>query len=68
MKELKPCPFCGGQNIEVLKESSSLDDLIFHYYKFVCTIRKGGCGASSAYCPTLEMAIEAWNRRTRHDD
>lgn len=61
--ELKLCPFCGGQNIDILKESPSLGDLSFSFYAFVCDIRKGGCGASSGYYLTLEKAIEAWNRR-----
>ena len=66
--ELKPCPSCGGKNIEALKESPSLDDLSFPFYSFVCNCNKSGCGASSGYFSTLEKAIEAWNRRTRHDD
>ena len=67
MKELKPCPFCGGQNIEVLKESQSLDDLTFHFCALVCNWNKGGCGASSGYYPTVEEAIEARNRRIKDE-
>lgn len=61
--ELKPCPFCGGQNIVILKESQSLDDLSFPLYALVCNWNNGGCGASSGNYPTVEEAIDAWNRR-----
>ena len=64
MRELKPCPFCGGQNIiGILKESQSLDDLSVPFYALICSFNNGGCGASSGYYPTVEGAIDAWNRR-----
>lgn len=53
--ELKPCPFCGGQNI-------------LGFYSMVCNVNKGGCGASSGYFSTVEKAIEAWNRRVSDED
>lgn len=65
MKELKPCPFCGGKNTEILISEAYF---IEYQYSIVCNINKGGCGARSGYYLTSEEAIEAWNRRTRHDD
>lgn len=71
--ELKPCPFCGGQNIGAdscngLEECANFEECDSQYHAIVCNCNKGGCGASSGYYPTLEKAIEAWNRRTRFDD
>ena len=70
MKELKPCPFCGGENIEIstckeLEDCANFEECqSIGFYSIVCNINKGGCGASSGYYPTVEEAIEAWNRRT----
>ena len=72
--ELKPCPFCGGQNIAVdsckgLEECENFEECSSsEYHAIVCNWNKGGCGASSGYYLTLEKAIEAWNRRARFDD
>ena len=72
--ELKPCPFCGGQNIgfdscKLLEECANFEECrLSEYHSIVCKCIKGGCGASSGYYLTVEDAIEAWNRRTRHDD
>lgn len=57
--ELKPCPFCGGKNIEFCT---------LGFYSMVCNVNKGGCGASSGYFSTVEKAIEAWNRRVSDED
>ena len=78
--ELKPCPFCGGENIEFCTckeledcanyekcQSISFGDLQFMFYIIVCNKNKGGCGASSGYYPTKEKAIEAWNRRIKDE-
>lgn len=66
--ELKPCPFCGGQNIDLdsckgLEERENYEACGAQYDAIVCNWKKGGCGASSGYYPKLEKAIEAWNSR-----
>ena len=68
MSELKPRPFCGGQNIGLdsckgLGECENFEACRSEYYTLVCDWNKGGCGASSGYYPTMKEAIEAWNRR-----
>lgn len=67
--ELKPCPFCGGQNIDIdsckgLEGCENFEECSSsQYHAIVCNWNKGGCGASSGYYPILEEAIKAWNRR-----
>lgn len=62
-KELKPCPFCGGQAaISMLKGGS------FPRYGVVC--HNSRCFAGEASCfgrkyPTINDAITAWNRRAK---
>lgn len=51
MKELKPCPFCGG------KAARAVTDLYFW------AIRCGKCGAENGNHDTQQEAIEAWNIR-----
>lgn len=59
MDELKPCPFCGGKNIEV-------------YYFDPWDGYQGNCGSYIANCTrcgvkmqrrTALKVAEAWNRR-----
>lgn len=77
--KLKPCPHCGSINLEFtdmhnLEECGNFDtdycpcneyDSTAHcaYTSVVCTVQKGGCGASSGYYLTKEEAAESWNRR-----
>lgn len=49
-EELKPCPFCGGNNL-------SVEGITFYWVE--CT----DCNASIAGNETKEEAVEAWNRR-----
>lgn len=64
--ELKPCPFCGGQKIKALEKGINLDEGSVACYALVCDWDYGGCDASSGLYPTLEKAIEAWNRRIKN--
>ena len=50
-KRLKSCPFCGGE--------AEMIETLFYDYIVECEI----CGASTSYCDSEEMAVEAWNRR-----
>lgn len=57
MKDLKPCPFCGGK-VDVYED---FPDLCHIFYIFVCD----ACGMyveQNEWMPK-EEAIEAWNRR-----
>lgn len=51
--KLKPCPFCGGTNIEVYKEDE---------WEAMCMDCYANVGACCSYYTEAE-AIEAWNRR-----
>lgn len=51
-KKLKPCPFCGGNNL-------SVEGVTFYWVECV------DCNASIAGYETKEQAIEAWNRRAK---
>lgn len=77
--KLKPCPHCGNNNLEFtdmhdLEECGNFDtdscpcneyEPPGHcaYKSVVCSVQKGGCGASSGYYLTEEEAAEAWNKR-----
>jgi Lar family restriction alleviation protein len=50
MEELKRCPFCGGEAIEVRASES--------YW-----VRCSDCDAEIALCDSRSDAIAAWNRR-----
>ena len=52
MAELKPCPFCGGKDFEVVS--------VYGGEYYVDCLNCTTCGPSGE---TYEEAIEAWNRR-----
>ena len=52
MKELKPCPFCGGEYIRLWGNEENS-------YWCQCTV----CLASTSSSDDKEEAIEEWNRR-----
>lgn len=55
MTELKPCPFCGCQDIETIDYSIDIEGVL-------CL----GCGAFTiAKDGTKDGAIKIWNRRVR---
>ena len=53
MKELKPCPFCGGE-----AEIEMDENWYWNYYVFCQE-----CKITTDYYETADEAIEAWNRR-----
>jgi Lar family restriction alleviation protein len=66
MKEketLKPCPFCGGKELELYIPYGCIDER--DQCAVVCCASRGGCGASSGHCYNTLDAIEAWNRRAK---
>ena len=79
MSELKPCPFCGGANAEVIDEieeylekwgdefDESGLDVGRPSKAVVCPCTKGGCGAIGGWRETEAEAIEAWNRRANDE-
>ena len=68
---LKPCPFCGKTEIVVLDaneiEESDADSERWvpdPCYAAVCSFNEQGCGATSGYRETPELAAEVWNQRS----
>ena len=57
MAELKPCPFCGNDDLEILLEFNPM--LKYEYFRVLCSC----CGASSCGHLHKEIAIKRWNRR-----
>ena len=74
MNKLKPCPFCGGNNIVIescagLEECENFEECCNPgYFAAVCDYNNGGCGASGGYRKGKEKAIEAWNRRVNQNE
>lgn len=74
MVELKRCPFCKGQNINII---ACYDDACENVYcegcdkvryTVVCNAQRGGCGAICGWKATKEDAITAWNTRIPEKD
>lgn len=57
MAELKPCPFCGGENLNVRKGK----------YMWWIECCNAYCGGSSGAKHYKKEAIEAWNRRANNE-
>ena len=53
--ELKPCPFCGGQQIAIAPQAE--------WWTVICK----ACGSSCGTCDAEAEAIAAWNTRTQAD-
>jgi len=62
-KELKPCPFCGGEAI--LKTGfAQYEDVVTLKYEIVCNM----CGCKIERLGLEEYAINAWNTRKPIDN
>ena len=57
--ELKPCPFCGNEKLEIADSWNGR----YHGKVVNCNYLDGGCGANSGSRETEAEAVEAWNRR-----
>ena len=58
MMELKPCPFCGGENIKMCdEEDDRRPGVIWHYCQCL------DCRVSTAGYLRTKAAADAWNRR-----
>lgn len=55
--ELKPCPFCGGENVETSYKDTFNGDFRRGVYCADC------CGGIYPYYDTKTEAIDAWNTR-----
>ena len=62
MAELRNCPFCGTDRIEIMLRMPFHGQMISYYAQ--CT----GCGARSALHVEKQFATEAWNRRYTPDE
>ncbi len=56
MNELKPCPFCGGEDV---KANTWTIGITMELYDVSCT----SCRCTSAWHSKKSKAIAAWNRR-----
>ena len=64
MKELKPCPFCGGKKIRMYSKR----DNSVHGFMHICEgFDEPMVKVESRFFSTEEEAIEAWNRRLTDD-
>lgn len=54
-EELKPCPFCGSTDIDILAYEEE-----YHTRRVANCIN---CGASGSVSDSVEEAIESWNAR-----
>ena len=52
-EKLKPCPFCGSENIEIVRSPIT--------ERFIAACNS--CAASSRYFNDEDEAIDGWNRR-----
>ena len=65
--ELKPCPFCGGiyPGIGLTTPTMYLKEIggKEHFTQSMFWVRCFDCLAKTANYETMELAVEAWNRR-----
>ena len=74
-EKLLPCPFCGEHATKIatcmqLEECAHFEECpaAEPYVCMVCSIDKGGCGASTGYYDSAEKANAAWNRRAQESE
>ena len=57
MGDLKPCPFCGGENVHLDKAYSYFRDIVIYCEDCDMVFTLDDCNT------TEQEVIEAWNRR-----
>jgi len=62
-EELKPCPFCGSNDIGNVSASYSGPSNTFHAGDEIFAVNCRGCGASVPNRYRNDLVVEAWNRR-----
>ncbi len=65
-KLLKPCPFCGNKNVEIVKYYKDGVNRFSNKYAVQCpyTGHDEGCGGEGQMNKIKELSIKAWNTRT----
>lgn len=56
MNDLKPCPFCGNEKVEI---DGQMDKRV------ICHKGKGGCGAEVGWYISIIELRKAWNQRVK---
>lgn len=61
MSELKPCPFCGSEDIKISPPCNDAPegDLSLDCWDVTCRY----CGCSSPFAATEDEMFERWNKR-----
>lgn len=59
MNKLKPCPFCGGEDIYLAANTIKADNGIHSDFYYFC----GDCMAEGSVADTENNALLAWNKR-----
>ena len=57
MEELKPCPFCGADDISVWDKS-----------RYDVCVRCNNCYCKTGWYSTIDDAVTAWNTRPDNPD
>ena len=64
---MKPCPFCGGNNVVVRQfvhvPESLLDDAMPDADRYAWVVTCSGCAADGPWRKSEPAAVYAWNRR-----
>ena len=61
MEELKPCPFCGSDNVDLVDVSET------HEHQGYVVCRNNACGAWPHNVEEIEAVINQWNSRPIED-
>lgn len=67
--KVKSCPCCGNMNNVVIETKFISNNVM---YRVICSEvyhidGVAGCGLNSAWCNTIQEAVERWNKRTQNE-